>query len=302
MSDKLGMDAARDGENPFDGVEPEHVQVQQAAAQPIVQQVETDITLPEYTIGVEVAQMQAEMQSMVFLARKFPRNREKARRAILDAAKVYLFAEKARYSFPRGKGNTVTGISIRGVEEMGRNWGNLHSGTRILSTDMVEGISHAIAFCWDLETNYRDEKRFPVEHVIDLKYGKTKRLTASRDVYEWVQNQAQRRKRACILNHIPYDIQVDFLAECRGAIASGPSGKTFKQYIDLMIERLTSVHVTVAMIEKKIGHSVTECDRDEMVTLQDIYNAIKDDPRLRAKHFDLAGGSETAKVMEALDD
>jgi len=297
MNKDLGLDPRPGVENEFDlaAVDCDATPVVQVDAQP------PELVIADTVSGVEVARVQAETQAKIFLARKFPRNREKARRNILNAAKVYHFAEKARYSFPRGRGNTVIGISIRGVEEIGRQWRNLDSGTQVLSMDMEKSISLVSAFCWDLESNYKDEKRFPVEHYLDLKGGKKKHLTDHRDVYEYVQNQAQRRKRACILTHIPYDLQLAFLEECRQAIAKGPSGLSMQQYVDMMVDQFAAVSVSAEMLEGRLCHKLSDTSREEMVELRDIYNAIKDDPRLRAKHFDLTNGTEVAKVMGVLD-
>jgi len=61
------------------------------------------------------------------------------------------------YQYPRG-GQRVTGPSIRLAEAIAQNFGNLSYGIQEL--EQRNGESVAKAFCWDLETNVRQEKVF----------------------------------------------------------------------------------------------------------------------------------------------
>ncbi|PJO45391.1 hypothetical protein CWD94_01490, partial [Lysinibacillus xylanilyticus] len=135
-----------------------------------------------------------EVKGQIFMAKQFPRNVFQAEQRVLDTCKRPALAQTAMYSYPKG-GTKVTGPSIRLAEAIAQNWGNLSYGIQEL--EQRNGESVAKAFCWDLETNVRQEKVFTVKHAIGTKKG-LKQLTDPRDIYEKVANDGARRLRSCI--------------------------------------------------------------------------------------------------------
>src|SRR5262249_52579489 len=109
-----------------------------------------------------------EVQAALIIARRFPRDPIRALDRIIQACQRPALAEVGQYEYPRG-GQMVTGPSIRLAEEMARYWGNMISGVSELSRS--NGVSECLAYAWDLETNFRDEKRFHVRHWRDTKQG-----------------------------------------------------------------------------------------------------------------------------------
>ena len=108
----------------------------------------------------------AEVQGAMVVARQFPRNHQKAMDAILNECTRVGLAEKAEYQYARG-GSDIRGPSIRLAETIARQWGNMLTGVTELTRGA--GISECMAYACDLETGYRDEKRFQVKHWRETK-------------------------------------------------------------------------------------------------------------------------------------
>lgn len=212
----------------------------------------------------------AEVQAAYVIAHKFPRDQRAAMDRVLTACTRLSLAEVAVYQYARG-GTSITGPSIRMAEELARCWGNLACGVVELSRH--GGQSECLAYCVDLETNVRDEKRFTVRHWRDTKSGGYA-AKDERDIYEIVANQGARRKRACILALIPGDVVESALEQCE---------VTLKSRVDLtpekvksMLEKFSEVGVSRPMIEKRIQRSVDSISPALMVNLGRIYTSIRD--------------------------
>ena len=152
----------------------------------------------------------AEIQAKMVLARNFPRDVNYCIDLITNECRNKQLAETAIYEFPRGD-SVVRGASIRLVECVARYWGNIVSGIKELGTN--GNVATVKAYCWDLQTNFFDEKVFDVELVRHTKKG-TYELTDPRDKYEMMANMAARRKRACMQAVIPQFIIDRAMAEC----------------------------------------------------------------------------------------
>lgn len=228
-----------------------------------------------------------EVKGQIFMARQFPRNIFQAENRILDACKRESLAKTALYSYPRG-GTKVTGPSIRLAEVLAQNWGNLSFG--IQEVEQREGESVAKAFCWDLETNVRQEKIFHVPHSRKAG-GKLQKLTDPRDIYELVANNGARRVRACILGVIPGDIVEKAVDECNKTMA-GANDKPLKDRVAIGIKAFKEQYkVTQEQIEEKFGYNVASFSETDYVELINIFNSLKDG---MAKKEDYFGKKQTA--------
>ncbi|MFD1066654.1 hypothetical protein [Oceanobacillus locisalsi] len=227
--------------------------------------------------GGAVAQSSAsremeEVKGQIFMARQFPRNVFQAENRILDACKRPALAQGAIYSYPRG-GTKVTGPSIRLAEVLAQNWGNLSFGVQEI--EQREGESVAKAFCWDLETNVRQEKIFTVPHSRKAN-GKLQKLNDPRDIYELVANNGSRRVRACILGVIPGDIVEKAVEECNKTMA-GANETPLKDRIANGIKAFKENYkVTQEQIEEKFGYNVASFSETDYVELINIFNSLKD--------------------------
>lgn len=233
-------------------------------------------------IKIEQERAMHEVQAAYVIAKKFPRDQEKAYLDIINACKRPLLAEQAMYAYPRG-GTLVKGPSIRLAEALAQAWGNLDCGVREISQS--NGVSVAEAYAIDLQTNTRITKAFHVKHVRDTKKGR-QTLTDARDIYELVANQGARRLRACILGIIPGDVIEAAVDRCAKTLESSdvPIGDQIKK----MVVAFDEMGVKPEHIEKRLGHKLDVTIPSEIVTLKSIYKSIKDGMATREQFFEIA--------------
>ncbi|MER2000857.1 MAG: hypothetical protein ABS882_13880 [Lysinibacillus sp.] len=213
-----------------------------------------------------------EVKGQIFMAKQFPRNVFQAEQRVLDTCKRPALAQVAMYRYPRGGAN-VTGPSIRLAEAIAQNWGNLSYGIQEL--EQRDGESVAKAFCWDLETNVRQEKVFTVKHLRKAG-GSIKKLDDPRDIYELVANNGSRRLRACILGVIPGDIIDKAIQQCTDTLAGNSKGP-LKDRVAKMLDGFKGTYrVTQEMIEAKFGYNADSFTEYDYVDLLNIANSLKD--------------------------
>ncbi len=213
-----------------------------------------------------------EVKGQIFMAKQFPRNVFQAEQRVLDTCRRPALAQVAMYQYPRG-GQRVTGPSIRLAEAIAQNWGNLSYGIQEL--EQREGESVAKAFCWDLETNVRQEKVFTVKHSMKAK-GAIKKLEDPRDIYEKVANDGARRLRSCILGVIPGDIIDKAIVQCHETLAGNSQGPLKDRIANALRSYKEQHRVTQAMIEAKFGYNADSFTEYDYVELINIFNSLKD--------------------------
>lgn len=223
---------------------------------------------------VEESRAIAEVQAKMILAKKFPRDEQFARQKILAECEREALAEAATYSFPRGDAE-VKGPSIRLAEVIARHWGNFISG--VMELDQTKEKSTVKAFAWDLETNTSDEKTFEVSHYRNTKKGGYW-LTDPRDIYETVANQGSRRKRASILALIPGDVIDEAVAACEETLEKSIAPGDINKLRDSMLAAFQKLAewITADDLAAKVGKDFDKLGKKDIVTLNHLYNAIKD--------------------------
>ena len=213
-----------------------------------------------------------EVQAMVIMAKRDPRDEIRATNKIIQACKRHGLAQTAMYSYPRG-GQQVTGASIRMAETLAQYWGNLDFGIKEIKQE--NGVSEVMSYAWDLESNTRQTKTFHVKHS---RYSRSKgntKLTDPRDIYEMIANQGARRLRACILGVIPGDIIETAIAECEKTLR-GDNKEPISDKVKRCVAQFAEIGVTQKMLEKKLLHSMEATNLHELVMLGKIFNSIKD--------------------------
>lgn len=248
------------------------------------------------SIGAElVASREAqEVQVAMVAAKRFPRDEIAAYNRVMKDCMRSTLAEKAMYEYPRG-GQIITGPSIHLARVMARNWGNLDSGFKVLEQSPKE--STVMAYCWDLETNYRETKVFTVPHIRETKKG-SKPLTDSRDIYEMVANQAARRERACILSVIPQDVVDAAIGQCNVTLAGG-SKMPLVDMVRTLVDKFQEQYgVTAEMLEKYIGCKKEAFSQQSVVRLKNVYNTLRDGSASVEQYFDLTIASPEPKEAE----
>jgi uncharacterized protein (DUF2267 family) len=222
-----------------------------------------------------------EVQAMMVIAKKFPRDQVKAMDSILQAFTRPTLAEGALYSYNRG-GSDVTGPSIRCAEAIAQMWGNLSFGIREL--DQRNGESTVEAFAWDLESNTRQVKVFQVPHMRHTKKG-SYRLEDPRDIYEMVANQGARRLRACILGVIPGDVIE--AATRQAEVTLTTTADTSPEAIKKMVDAFAGFGVTREQIEKRIQRRLESITPALMVQMKKVYQSLRDGMSAPADWFEV---------------
>lgn len=212
----------------------------------------------------------AEVQAAMTIAKRFPRDPILAMDRILQACARPGLAQASLYQYSRG-GTDIAGPSIRLAEELARGWGNILCGVTELTRG--GGVSECLAYAWDLESNFRDEKRFQVKHWRDTKGGGYA-LKDERDIYELIANQGARRKRACLLAVIPGDVQEAAVRQCELTLKT--KADLSPERIKGMVEKFAALGITAQQIEKKIQRRLDAITPALMVQLGRIYNSLQD--------------------------
>jgi len=238
-----------------------------------------------------------EVQAMMIIAKKFPRNHIAATDKILQAFTRPTLAEGALYSYPKG-GQDVTGPSIRSAEAIAQMWGNLQFGIREL--EQRSGESTVEAFAWDLESNTRQVKVFQVPHIRYKKNNQSYALTDPREIYELVANQGARRLRACILGVIPGDVIEMATKQAEATLVT--KADISPEAINKMAEAFKTFGVTKGMIEKRIGRRIDTITPAAMVQMKKIYASLRDSMSSINEWFDVDDESIQKESLPALSD
>jgi hypothetical protein len=238
----------------------------------------------EAATEVAVQRELAEVQGAVLMARRFPRSPMQAMDRIIQACTRPSLAQAALYSYSRG-GTEITGPSIRLAETLAQNWGNLSFGTREVEQRSFAGRpgeSTVVAYCWDMETNVRDERVFQVKHVRDTRSGRTV-LTDGRDIYETIANQGARRLRACILAVIPGDVVETAVTQCEATLLA--EADTSPDAIGKLVKAFEQFGVTREMIETRIQRRIDTIRPAQIVQLRKTWASLNDGMSVAADWF-----------------
>lgn len=238
------------------------------------------------SVGAElIASREAqEVQVAMVAAKRFPRDEIASYNRILQDCQRKSLAERAMYEYPRG-GQMVTGPSIHLARTLARGWGNLDSGFKVLEQTATD--STVMAYCWDLETNYRETKVFTVKHIRETKKGAYP-LTDSRDIYELIANQSARRERACILSVIPQDVVDAAVGQCNATLASGGKMPLVDMVRALVKNFQEQYGVTAEMLEQYIGCKKEAFSNQSVVRLKNVYNTLRDGSASVEQYFDMS--------------
>jgi len=251
---------------------------------------QTQSTAVQTTIGRHTQ----DIQGLVFMAKQYPRNQFDSWKRIKEACSRKSLAEVASYTYPRG-GERITGPSIRLAEVLAQNWGNLSTG--VVELEQKVGESVCMAFAWDLETNFRDEKIFTVKHERETKKG-IKKLDSPRDIYEIVANMGARRQRACILAVIPKDVVDSAVEECDKTL-TGNNGEPIIDRIKKMLDKFLTFGVTREMLEKKVGCKSDAFTEKDIIGLGKIHNSLRDGMGGKEDYFEVDKPPATDTNVEA---
>lgn len=231
-------------------------------------------------VTIESERAIAEARGQMQLAKMFPRSVTASIAEFMEACKSSDFASGAFYSVP----NRGSGPSIRFAEEAARCYGNFEYGHRELSRS--DGKSEIEVYAWDKEKNNRSTRQITVMHVLDTKNGPRK-LTDQADIDNRIANVASKQIRGRILALMPKHMVMMGQAECKKTIA-GNNDKPLGERIQAVVSAFTKYGVTVAHLERYLGHKLDETTIDELADLTGIGYALKEG----AKPSDYFGAAE----------
>ena len=212
----------------------------------------------------------AEVQARMMIARANPRDPVRCMDLILQDCMRPTLAEGAVYQYSRG-GSDIEGPSIRLAEAVARRWGNIASGIKEVARG--PGYSECIAYAWDLEAGYYDERQFQVRHWRDTKKGGYA-LTDERDIYELVANMGQRRKRAVLLSVIPGDVVDAAVEECGRTLKA--KADTSPEGLKKLVAAFEGFGVSREQIEQRIQRRLDAITPAQVVGLKKVYASLRD--------------------------
>lgn len=227
-------------------------------------------------VSVEQQRAIAEVQARMIIARANPRDPIRAVEQILNDCTRPTLANASTYQFARG-GTDIKGPTIRLAEAMAQRWGNIASGIKEISREGE--YSQCVAYAWDLETGFYDERQFQVRHWRDLSEEKSRgrggyRLTSERDIYELIANMGQRRKRAVLLTVIPGDVTEAALEQCERTMEA--DADTSAEGVKRLVDAFATLEVTPQQIETRIQRRLDAIRPAQIVALRKIYNSLRD--------------------------
>jgi hypothetical protein len=241
----------------------------------------------------------AETQTKYLMAQQFPRDERKAMDGIINAFSRSGLAERSQYQFSRG-GSDIAGPSIHASQAIAQQWGNMEFGWRETSRNIgADGVpfSEVEAFAIDLQSRVPSRITFIVKHWRDTKAGGYK-LKDERDIYELCANQAQRRKRACILSVLPQDV-IDSAME-QADVTLKARADTSPEAMAKMVAAFVEFGVSKEQIEKRIQRRLDAITPAQVVSLKRIYASLRDDMSTAAEWFEVAVEEPKASGLDAV--
>lgn len=243
-------------------------------------------------------QSRAEIQGAMILAKKFPRDEETSRIAIINSCKNIKFAEKSIYKKPVGKTkdakgnwvqNYVEGPSIRFAEEMMRHWGNIKTQEFIVYEDQERRLVRVV--CYDVQSNIAHSEDILVEKTVERKnaYGREvlrERLNSNNEKVSIVvatEDEIRNKEKALVskairnngLRLIPAHIVEEAVEMARHVLKEGVNKDPMASRRK-MLDSFASLGITPKEIETYIKHPIEQITSNEMLELKEIYNSIRD--------------------------
>lgn len=200
------------------------------------------VAIVETAASAVAAREKAAVEARYLVALHRPRNPDNARLRLLARCESPIFSEVAEYAKPVGGGKKATGASIRMMEEVARQWGNIDVQSQVTFDDPDRRNIRVTAT--DLESNYAAsvdvilektvERRNPRqgEEVVGSRTNSTGqtvyRIRADEDSFLVKQNAAiSKARRECIRAVVPGDLVEEAMHRCadtrRGEVKKDPA-------------------------------------------------------------------------------
>lgn len=274
------------------------------------------------TASVAVAAREkAAVEARYLVAMGRPRNPDLARTRLMKRCEVPRFAEMAEYSKPVGGGKKATGGSIRLMEEIARQWGNIDVQSTVVFDDSERRIIRVTAT--DLESNYPASLDVILEKTVERRTPRlgdeilgqrvnsqgtlVYRIIADEDAFLVKQGaNVAKARREMIRAIVPGDLVEEALEKClatrRSEVKRDPS-QARKRIADSFYQIGVMPNSLCDYLGKPSLEAVTEA---ELEVLRAIFTAIRDGEttwrEVEAETAEEKQSRTTASVVQATKD
>ncbi len=260
-----------------------------------------------------VGREEAGIQAAFVVAKRFPRDEDRAYTRVMQSCKRPRFADGAEYSFPRG-GASVSGPSVKLARELARLWGNLRYGIRLVAVD--DDTVHGMGWALDCETNTQVESEFKIRKLVQRKRfngdsspdelgetsGKNKWVKPDeRDLRELINKHGAIAVRNALLQLLPPDIVEDALSESRRTQRDDVHSQPMEDVVRKLLIAFEGKGVDKSMIEGLLRHKLSLVTEEELVELRRVFNSIKDGNSTREDHFDVSMADDPKSRYAPID-
>ncbi len=213
----------------------------------------------------------AEVQGMIVVANRMPRDQDAAIENLMLSCDHPAFAGETTYQFPRGKA-TITGPSVNLAREAARCWGNIQYSVDVIRDDKNSRLIRAWA--WDMQTNTRvsAEDEF-VKTVFRKNQGDIP--TNERELRELTNRRGAILERNCILKLIPRYV-IDMALERAEKTLQKDAASSPEETILRLVQWFSAIQVSRKDLEKRLGHRMEEATPKEISKLRAILRSILD--------------------------
>lgn len=230
-------------------------------------------------------------------AQRFPRNRATIVGEIQEVCRSHEFADKAIYTFPRGT-ETVEGPGIKLVREVAKLWGRIWHSVELIRSDETTIKLRAQAI--DLErmqvASFDAEfaplvqrSVFETRNGKRVKTGTEWRQCDERDRRELIGRQASIALRRVLSDMIPFDVLKLAEKTCKATCAATEKKMTEREYATWLVGGFKVAGVSAERVEARLGKSIFEASRDELLELNEVRKRIENDEADAADEFPVPG-------------
>lgn len=258
---------------------------------PVAPSAAVPVAAGETSSSAIAAREKAAVEARYLMALHRPRNADMARQRLLVRCGSPRFAEVAEYAKPVGGGKKARGASIRMMEEVARQWGNVDVQVMVVFDDLERRILHVTAT--DLESGYSASLPVSLEKTVERRSPRdgdevlatrvnseghlVSRIRADEDAFLVKQNaNISKTRRECIRAVVPGDLVDEAMQVCattrQNEVKADPAAAR-KRIADSFFSLGVMASQLCELLGKPSLEALTEA---EIEYLRFIYAAMKD--------------------------
>ena len=228
------------------------------------------------------AEVQAETEAKIMLAKRFPRDEISALAKLGEWASRFSFANAAFYSFPRGATNVI-GPSIKLLTQTAAQLGNITF--KFVIVDESDGKATLRGIAWDLEKNVSSEVDRRIAVSVQRKVGNETQWSTpnERDKKDLYLLEGSKAVRKALENLIPSWIVDELMEQCVETVKNPPKDDKLsrEQWLSRNVASFGVYGVTPDMLCSAVDvPSVAHISNDQMVHLMGLRTRLSDgEPR-----------------------